>query len=60
MARSSLPGTILETGQALFKEPFPPFADDLAWQFKSFTNFLILEALGCEKNNSGADNLEIR
>jgi hypothetical protein len=50
----------LETIEAFFEESLSPFADDLPWQFKSFTDFLILEAFGCKQNDSGAHNLKIR
>jgi hypothetical protein len=60
MAGSTLPWTILQTGQALFEKTFPPLADDLAWQIEMLTDFFILETFGGQKNSLGSNHLIIR
>jgi hypothetical protein len=40
-AGSPPPWPFLETGQTLLKEALSPFGDDLPWQIKSLTDFLV-------------------
>jgi len=42
------------------KEAFPPFADDLAGQVKTLGDPLVVQPLGGEKDDLGADDLAIR
>jgi hypothetical protein len=52
--------TILQAGQAFFKETFSPLANDLSRRFESFTDFFILPAFSSEQNGLGTDHFEVR
>jgi hypothetical protein len=45
--RSPASWTILETGQAFFKEAFAPLADDLSRHLEAFTDLFVFHALLC-------------
>jgi hypothetical protein len=59
-ARSPLPWSILETGQALFEKTLSPFTNDLSWHLQLFTDLFVLKSISSKQNGLGPDNLIIR
>jgi hypothetical protein len=57
--RSPASWTILETGQAFFKEAFAPLADDLSRHLEAFTDLFVFHAFGSEQNGFSANDFKI-
>jgi hypothetical protein len=58
--RPSLPGALLEPGQAFVEEPLAPLGDDLATGVETPSDLVVVHALSREQHDLGPDHVPIR
>ena len=58
--RPALPREFLQAAKALLEEAFTPLAHDLARRIEARSDFVVIESLRCEQDDSCANNITIR